>query len=271
MQLGVLKALFTDKLTKLYRLSEAENIFYVVLYYLEKKSKTAVLLGQETMLGDTYVTLLKSLMDGKPVQYVLNEAPFYGLDLFVDETVLIPRPETEQLVHWILEDHPNFQGAVVDIGTGSGCIPLVLKKHWPNAQVSGCDISTEALKVAQRNSKEQNLDVIFFQKNILTEELEPYDIIVSNPPYIAHSEKDDMHENVLEYEPHIALFVDDTDPLLFYKTIILLAHQQKSTCYFETSEYYRPELDNWLKEHNFSFVWQPDFQDKDRLLKVTFD
>jgi len=94
---------------------------------------------------------------------------------------------------------------------------------------------------------------------------------VSNPPYIAHSEKDDMHENVLEYEPHIALFVDDTDPLLFYKTIILLAHQQKSTCYFETSEYYRPELDNWLKEHNFSFVWQPDFQDKDRLLKVTFD
>ena len=270
MQLSLLKALYTDKLTKLYRLSEAENIFYIVLYYLERKSKTAVLLGQETMIGDTYVELLSNLIEGKPVQYVLGDAPFYGLDLYVDENVLIPRPETEELVHWILEDNPAFSGSVLDIGTGSGCIPLALKKHWPQTRLSGCDISTEALAVAQRNSKEQKLEVTFFYKDILKEEIDTYDIIISNPPYIAKSEKDKMHKNVLDYEPLLALFVDDTDPLLFYKRILQLASKKKTTCYFETSEFYRNDLDTWLTQNEYNFEWKLDFQEKNRMLKVMF-
>jgi release factor glutamine methyltransferase len=270
MQLSLLKALYTDKLTKLYRLSEAENIFYIVLYYLEKKSKTAVLLGQETMIGDTYVELLSNLIEGKPVQYVLGDAPFYGLDLYVDENVLIPRPETEELVHWILEDNPAFSGSVIDIGTGSGCIPLALKKHWPQARLSGCDISTEALAVAQRNGKEQKLEVTFFYKDILKEEIDTYDIIISNPPYIAKSEKDKMHKNVLDYEPLLALFVDDTDPLLFYKRILQLASKKKTTCYLETSEFYRNDLDTWLTQNEYNFEWKLDFQEKNRMLKVMF-
>jgi release factor glutamine methyltransferase len=229
-----------------------------------------VLLGQETIIGDTYMDLLSDLTEGKPIQYVLNEAPFYGLDLYVDENVLIPRPETEQLVHWILDDNVAFSGSVLDIGTGSGCILLALKKHWPQALLSGCDISIEALAVAKRNSEEQKLDVTFFYKNILKEEIDTYDIIISNPPYIAESEKDKMHKNVLDYEPLLALFVDDTDPLLFYKRILQLASKKKTICYFETSEFYRNDLDTWLTQNEYNFKWKLDFQEKNRMLKVMF-
>jgi release factor glutamine methyltransferase len=270
MQLGLIKALYTDQLTKLYSYSEAENLFYITLQWLEKKSKTAVLLGQETLLIDTYQVVLEELLLGKPIQYITHEAPFYGLDLYVDENVLIPRPETEQLVHWVLQDNPDFEGSVLDIGTGSGCIPLVLKSHWPKAQISGCDISADAIAIAQQNSNEMKLEVNFFQKDIIQEDIDAYDIIISNPPYIAQSEKDQMHKNVLEHEPHIALFVDDSDPLIFYKKIIQLANIQKATCYFETSEYYRELLDSWLRESNYIFEWQLDFQEKNRMLKVSY-
>ena len=270
MQLGLIKALYTDQLTKIYNYSESENLFYITLQWLEKKSKTAVLLGQETLLEETYQIVLEELLLGKPIQYLTHEAPFYGLDLYVDERVLIPRPETEQLVHWILQDNPNFTGSVLDIGTGSGCIPIVLAKNWPKATISACDISAEALEVAAKNASEQAVAVNFLEKNILNQEIEKYDIIISNPPYIAESEKDQMHQNVLDNEPHLALFVDDTDPLLFYKRIIQLAKKQQTTCYFETSEFYRTELDTWLKNEDLEYVWQLDFQEKNRMLKVSF-
>jgi len=270
MQLGLIKALYMDQLTKLYNYSEAENLFYITLQWLEKKSKTAVLLGQETLLIDTYQAVLEELLSGKPIQYITHEAPFYGLDLYVDESVLIPRPETEQLVHWILQDNQDFKGSVLDIGTGSGCIPLVLKKHWPKAQISGCDISAEAIDTAQQNSNELKLEVNFFQKDILQEDINTYDIIISNPPYITNFEKDKMHKNVLEHEPHIALFVDDSDPLKFYKKIVQIASKQRTACYFETSEYHRELLDSWLTENNYNFEWQLDFQKKNRMLKVSW-
>ena len=222
MQLGLIKALYTDQLTKIYNYSEAENLFYITLQWLEKKSKTAVILGQETLLEETYQVVLEELLLGNPIQYLTHEAPFYGLDLYVDERVLIPRPETEQLVHWVLQDNPNFNGTVLDIGTGSGCIPIVLAKHWPEAVLNGCDVSLEALAVAEKNAKEQDVDATFFQKNILTEEIDKYDIILSNPPYIGESEKDKMHKNVLDNEPHLALFVSDDDPLIFYKSHVFL-------------------------------------------------
>lgn len=270
MQLGLIKALYTDQLTRIYSYSEAENLFYITLQWLEKKSKTAVLLGQETLLVDTYKIVLEELLLGKPIQYLTHEAPFYGLDLYVDERVLIPRPETEQLVHWILEDNKDFSGSVLDIGTGSGCIPIVLAKHWPGATISGCDVSAKALEVATKNANEQKVEINLFEKNILSEEIDKYDIIISNPPYIAVSEKERMHQNVLENEPHLALFVSDDDPLIFYKRILQLAKKQHTTCYFETSEFYRDELDSWLKKEGIDYVWQLDFQEKNRMLKVTF-
>ena len=145
----------------------------------------------------------------------------------------------------------------------------LIQSHWPKAQISGCDISADAIAIAQQNSNEMKLEVNFFQKDIIQEDIDAYDIIISNPPYIAQSEKDQMHKNVLEHEPHIALFVDDADPLIFYKKIIQLANIQKATCYFETSEYYRELLDSWLRESNYIFEWQLDFQEKNRMLKVS--
>lgn len=270
MQLGLIKALYTDQLIKIYNYSEAENLFYITLQWLEKKSKTAVLLGQETLLVDTYQLVLEELLLGKPIQYLTHEAPFYGLDLYVDERVLIPRPETEQLVHWILEDNKGFSGSVLDIGTGSGCIPIVLAKHWPQASISGCDVSLDALSVAKKNANELKVQVDFFEKNILNEEISSYDIIISNPPYIGEIEKGKMHQNVLNNEPHLALFVSDDDPLVFYKRILQLAQKQQTTCYFETSEFYRSELDSWLASQDYKYEWQLDFQEKNRMLKVTF-
>ena len=269
MQLGLIKALYTDQLSKVYNYGEAENLFYITLQWLDKKSKTAVILGQETLLVETYQMVLEELLLGKPIQYVTREAPFYGLNLYVDERVLIPRPETEQLVHWLIQDNPKFKGTVLDIGTGSGCIPVVLSKHWPEALLSGCDISTDALAVAEKNAKDQEVDVTFIQKDILTQELDEYDIIISNPPYIGRSEKHNMHQNVLKNEPHLALFVPDSDPLIFYKRILQLAKKQETTCYFETSESYIDKLDSWLKDEGFSYTWRLDFQEKNRMLKVS--
>lgn len=268
MKLGLLKAYYTDSLTPLYSRSEAENIFYIVLEYLEKKSKIDVLLGTETLLTETYQDILSELKLGVPVQYLLQNAPFYNLELYVNDTVLIPRPETEQLVHLVLEENKGSHKKVLDIGTGSGCIALALKNKWSEAEITGCDISIEALEVARKNAKSLNLDVIFYKTDILKEEISEYDVIVSNPPYISESEKETMHKNVLEYEPHLALFVADADPLIFYKRIIQLAEKQQTTCYFETSEYYRKQMEEWLKNQKINFHWLHDFQGKDRILKV---
>lgn len=270
MQLGLIKALYTDKLATLYSYSEAENLFYIALQWLEKKSRTAVLLGQETLLVDTYQVILEDLLLGKPIQYLTKEAPFYGLDFYVDERVLIPRPETEQLVHWVIEDNQNFAGAALDIGTGSGCIPITLSHHWKGAKVSGCDISEDALEVAYQNAETLGVNVELFRCDILTEEINKYDIIISNPPYIAPSEKGEMHINVLNNEPHLALFVGGDDPLIFYKKIIEKVRIHRSKCYFETSEFYRKQLDTWLETQNLRYHWQCDFQGKNRLLRVTF-
>lgn len=269
MQLGLIKALYTDQLTKIYNYNEAENLFYIALQWLEKKSKTSVLLGQETLLVETYQAVLEQLIEGKPIQYLTNEAPFYGLELYVDERVLIPRPETEQLVHWILQENTAFEGRILDIGTGSGCIPVTLAKHLPLARIKACDICDKALEVAKKNAATHKVDIEFTQLDILSQEIEKVDIIISNPPYIGESEKTEMHQNVLNNEPHIALFVTDDDPLIFYKRIIELAQKQGSTCYFETSEFYRNTLEIWLTKNNLTYEWKLDFQEKNRMLKVS--
>ncbi|MGB1038769.1 MAG: methyltransferase, partial [Bacteroidia bacterium] len=143
------------------------------------------------------------------------------------------------------------------------------KKYLSDAVISGCDVSIDALDVAEKNKEVLGLDVSFFNCDILKEEIEEeYDYIISNPPYIAEKEKSTMHVNVLNHEPHLALFVKDQDPLLFYKRIVALAEKQSATCFFETSEFYRESLDLWLEGLNLRFEWKLDFQGKDRILKV---
>ena len=268
MKLSLLKALYIDTLVPFYARSEGENIFYIVLEHLDKKSKIDILLGAETFNVESYQSILEALKQGTPVQYLTQMAPFYNLELFVNPSVLIPRPETEQLVHLVLDENRGAHKKVLDIGTGSGCIALALKNEWKEATISACDISEEALVVARKNASDLALKVDFYQTDILINEIAVYDILVSNPPYISPSEKDAMHIIVIENEPHIALFVDDIDPLVFYKRIIQLAEKQRAICYFETSEFYRTSLETWLEEGEYSFEWKADFQGKDRILKV---
>lgn len=182
----------------------------------------------------------EALKTGKPVQYVLNEAWFYNLKLYVNEKVLIPRQETEELVTIIVKENPKA-ASVLDIGTGSGCIPVAVKSVLGHAEVSACDVDKDALLVAKKNAELNNVQVNFFETNIL-EELEwhdikgKYEVIVSNPPYIKHSEAVTLHKNVIDFEPHKALFVDGDDDIIFYKKIIGLCKHKLKTggrLYFE--------------------------------------
>ena len=268
MKLGLLKALYIDEFKKIYRYSEAESIFYIILEWVEKKNRTHVILGLETILINTYHDILSELKSGKPIQYITNESVFYSLPIYVDENVLIPRLETEELVHWIIGEQKT-KSKILDIGTGSGCVALALKKGLPNSIISGCDISRKVIEVANRNANQNNLDVNFFELDILNDTIDQYDIIVSNPPYIAHDEKKNMHNNVLNHEPHLALFVDDLDPLLFYKRIANQIKNTNTTAYFETSEFYTESLDKWLVDEGFFTEWKLDFHGKKRFLKIT--
>ncbi|MBI2720931.1 MAG: peptide chain release factor N(5)-glutamine methyltransferase [Bacteroidetes bacterium] len=183
----------------------------------------------------------KALKTRKPVQYVLAEAWFYNFKFYVNEKVLIPRPETEELVTIIVKENPKAE-SFLDIGTGSGCIPVSIKAILNHTQVSGCDVSKDALLVAKKNAELNNVEVHYFETNILDEdECEKnikgnFDVIISNPPYIKHSEAKTLPKNVIEFEPHQALFVDGDDDIIFYKKIIdLCKHKLKSkgSLYFE--------------------------------------
>lgn len=269
MKLSLLKALYTDSLKSLYCYSEAENIFYIIANWLEKRNKTDVLLGIETIQKELYLEALVNLQNGEPVQYITQETEFYTIPLHVDNRVLIPRPETEELVHWIIENEKDQNHRILDIGTGSGCIAIALQKYLPNSMVTGCDYKCDALEVARINAKSNDIPVEFFQTDVLISPIDPFDVIVSNPPYILNDEKKNMHINVLEHEPHIALFVEGDDPLLFYKRITLSIKNSNTICYFETSEFYTKELEDWLNEHHFQFQWKLDFQGKKRFIKIT--
>lgn len=178
-------------------------------------------LSEEEMSNLKEVT--SRLNNHEPIQYIFGETEFYGLPFFVSPSVLIPRPETEELVHHILEKHEGESKTILDIGTGSGCIPITLKKKNPNFEVFALDVSMDALAVTQDNIAENEVQIQLVHEDILNpediEELPDFDIIVSNPPYITEDEKSLMHKNVLEHEPSLALFVDNDTPLIFYKAI----------------------------------------------------
>ena len=202
--------------------------------------------------------IIDQLQLQKPIQYILGETEFYGLRFKVNSSVLIPRPETEELVDWILKNNSNKskQLRILDIGTGSGCIPITLARNLNNSEVSAVDISRDALKVAEVNAEINKVKVNFIEMDILktTKLSERYDIIVSNPPYVRELEKQKMHKNVLEFEPHIALFVEDEDPLLFYLKITQLASKSLSEggqLYFEINQYLGERMVQLLSDYKF--------------------
>jgi len=236
-------------------------------------------------------TMLPRLLQHEPIQYVTGTAFFYGLKLIVNKAVLIPRQETEELVHWILEDlqllYPQlFDNGVVradrtdllkilDVGTGSGCIALALKREVPAAEVWGCDLSDEALAVARRNGAMLDIRVDFQQTDFLEfaqqKQLPSVDILVSNPPYIPFSDKAGMHDNVVKYEPHTALFVPNDDPLLFYKALIRFASHRLhrgGMIYTEIHENLGREATKLFEDAGFSVTLRRDMQGKDRMLKA---
>ncbi len=214
----------------------------------------------------------RELAAGRPVQYIVGSAEFCGLDLALREGVLIPRPETGELVRWILSEKSSAK-SLLDIGTGSGAIALALKAGLPGASVTAVDISPEALAIARENARRNKLQVEFLELNILSDfPTGTYDVIVSNPPYVTHSEKVLMAPNVLQYEPHQALFVEDDDPLIFYRAIAQKARQALvpgGSLYFEINEQFGPETAQLLKSLDYREVEvRKDLFEKPRMVRA---
>jgi release factor glutamine methyltransferase len=212
-----------------------------------------------------------------PIQYIFGRCRFYGLELLLTDDVLIPRPETEELVHWVISDFKNSVGMrVLDIGTGSGCIAVSLKSGLADSQVDAIDVSADALVVARQNSTRNKTDVSFYEFDILSDipfGMARYDVIVSNPPYVTHAQKKQMQPNVLNYEPHIALFVSDEDPLLFYRSIASFCQRHLNpggTLYLEINEDFGQATVDLLQAFNFTGIQlKKDLNGKFRMVKAT--
>lgn len=270
--------LFRNELKDLYSAEEIENfIFFSMNEYLGYTRRHLQLKANQS-LGEKeterFKIILAELKNHKPIQYILGHTEFYGLKIRVNENVLIPRPETEEMVELILQENLSAEN-ILDIGTGSGCIAIALKKHLPNATVSAIDISDEALLIAKENSILNHTLINFLQGDILnvnhsaTQQLNNFDIIVSNPPYVRQSEKNKMSKNVLNYEPHIALFVNDNDAFVFYNAIAdfaLTSLSPNGKLYFEINESLGSEIKKLLKAKGFKNVEiKKDMSGKDRI------
>jgi len=261
MNLFELKIRFKTRLETFYPNKEIESLFFELVEFifgLEKsKAMVSLDLAPNIDLVNKFNIALLKLANLEPIQYVKGISDFYGLQFFVDPSVLIPRPETEELVNLIIQNHKSQKLQIMDIGTGSGCIAISLAKHLEGSTLFAIDISEEALKVAQKNAMNHNMNIQFYCQDILEDEIqlnEKFDIIVSNPPYVKISEKSLMHGNVLNHEPHIALFVEDRNPLKFYDSILKFAikHLRKGGfVYFEINEALGNEMIELLYVHKF--------------------
>jgi release factor glutamine methyltransferase len=268
---------FIQELSPFYDAYESESFFYLILEDKHKLRQIDLALNHELDFSDADIVVWSAFLDQLkkevPVQYLLGKTNFYGLDFEVNENVLIPRPETEELVEWIINENSNTKKLkILDIGTGSGCIAISLAKNLPNAEVCAIDVSKKALETAKRNAVDNNVEVTFMFQDILQlDELKyDFDIIVSNPPYVRNLEKDEIKKNVLDYEPHLALFVDDNDALVFYKKIASLAQKNLSEngqLYFEINQYLGKEMTDLLEKMNFENVeLRKDIYDNDRMI-----
>ena len=279
MKLSQLKINFTTVLQGVYDKEEVHCFFYILCDFFLQYSRFEVSMSQDTMVSETNIArfekVLLRLKAQEPIQYILGTTEFYGLTFKVNEHTLIPRPETEELVDWVLSNLHDQDSVldILDIGTGSGCIAISLAKNIPTARVSGIDISEKALEVAQENAVKNQVLVSFCEKDILetTALKNKYDVMVSNPPYVRQLEKKAMNANVLDYEPGVALFVPNEDPLLFYRKIAQLAMvslQTRGWLYFEINEYLSKEMDVLLKDIGFANIEiKKDFREVPRMIK----
>jgi len=276
---------FQDELAALYSKEEIENFIFFSFEHFLGFSQTDLILKAADTISESellkFNDVVKRLKNEEPIQYILGEAWFYGLKFKVNSSVLIPRPETEELVDWIIKDARDSKPApagILDIGTGSGCIAVTLKKKLPGAELAAVDISPESLHTARENGKLNNVAVNFIQGDVFNfQSLDfglsnSFDIIVSNPPYVLHSEKMDMKKNVLDHEPHLALFVDNNDPLLFYRVISEIARKKLNSngkLYFEINEAKGKDIKSMLLEFGYRNIEiKKDISGKDRMIRA---
>ena len=283
MKIKEYRSYFIQELTPIFDDGEAESFFYLILEEKQQLKRIDLALQPDLTFSENEITIwnaiLEQLMQEIPVQYLLGKTSFYGLDFEVNPNVLIPRPETEELVEWIINTNQVFQKSksikILDIGTGSGCIAISLAKNIPNAQVFAIDVSEKALATAKKNGAINGVEVTFIHKNILeTADLEQqFDIIVSNPPYVRNLEKQEIKKNVLDNEPHLALFVEDNDALIFYRKIAELAQKNLSEngqLFFEINQYLGQEMIDLLEKMNFKNIeLRKDIYDNDRMILGT--
>ena len=279
MNLKKYKSHFIEQIELLYDAEEAESFFYLILEKLHQMKRIDLALNPAFEISDFDIEkwnlIVSDLEIYKPIQYILGETEFFGLKFSVDSNTLIPRPETEELVALILKicnakkiENPK----TLDIGTGSGCIAISLAKNLSNAKVFGLDVSEKALQIAETNAKLNQVEVDFILQNILEVDdlTQQFDIIVSNPPYVRNLEKHEISKNVLDYEPHLALFVEDNDALLFYRKIALLAQKNLSEnglLFFEINQYLGKETMELVQKLNFKNIQlKQDVYGNDRMI-----
>ena len=293
MQIKNYKELFKKELESIYDEHEIDSFFYIILEKLHRLKRIDLALNPKAVMDGNHLKQWKNIVSDlkiqKPIQYILGETEFYGLRFEVNENTLIPRQETEELVELIVKDcfvpRNDKRLKVLDIGTGSGCIAISLAKSISNAEVFAIDVSEKALATANKNAELNNVIVNFINTDILKiEDLQNlrtsnfvlptlFDIIVSNPPYVRNLEKAEIKPNVLEYEPHLALFVEDTDALLFYRKIAELAKKNLNSegkLYFEINQYLGKETVQLLEDLGFRNVTlRKDVYGNDRMIQST--
>jgi len=271
---------FSAELSDIYAKEEAAMLCFLSVQHRFNWTKASYLLNKQEVISDTdttnFLDILSQLKTSKPIQYILGETDFYGRTFRVNPAVLIPRPETEELVKWVVETVSTKNISLLDIGTGSGCIAISLKIEIPEAEVVAIDLSADALALAQENASLHKAVVTFIEKDVLqmhpTDLATTFDMVVSNPPYIALAEKDSMKANVLANEPHLALFVPNTNPLIFYERIAALAQAKLNLggfLFFEINERFGKEVLALLVKKGFKHVeLRQDLSGKDRMVKA---
>ena len=274
MTLKDFKLKMISELSSIYEMDELNSVFNLLSEDYLKIPRSKILLADEIDLNESNQNLFSSALERlkthEPIQYVLGKTTFMNLEFKVNSSVLIPRPETEELVRLMLKEDLDGK-EVLDIGTGSGCIAISLTKNLNNAKVSALDVSKDALEVALENAELNNVNIEFIHADIFEYQSDKkYDVIVSNPPYVLESEKMLMKQNVLNYEPEIALFVDDINALKYYESIIKFSLNNldsQGQIFFETNENYKDELNKLAQNYEYNIIeFKLDINDKNRFL-----
>lgn len=268
------------ELTGIFSTEEINSLIFLIFEKLKGFSHTQFLLAKDEELSKKDLTEIEKIVsrmkNHEPIQYILGETEFYGLPFYSVPGVLIPRPETEELVQWVIQDNQFSAPTILDIGTGTGCIAITLRKNIRQSTILACDISPISIETALRNAELNAAKISVFEFDVLNETPEvgfpELDIIVSNPPYVRGTEKKQMEENVLDYEPEVALFVPDEKPLLFYERIADFAQihlKKQGRLYFEINEAFGKECLEMLQEKGFSkIVLRKDIHGKDRMVRA---